>query len=111
MISEIDETIQTIVERIVDAVQPETIILFGSHSSGLSRPDSDIDLLIIETAPFDGARSRLKGIGRVERAIGGISVPTDILVYSRDEVERFQHYANHVVARAMKEGKVLYDNR
>jgi hypothetical protein len=36
-------------------------------------------------------------------------VPTDVLVYSRDEAERWRKSLNHVVGRALREGKVLYE--
>jgi len=40
--------IHQITARIVDAISPEKIILFGSYASGETSPDSDIDLLIIK---------------------------------------------------------------
>jgi len=46
---------------------------------------------------------------RLWRALAGFNVPKDILVYSRDEAERWRHSLNHVVARAQREGKVLYE--
>ncbi len=35
-------------------------------------------------------------------------VAKDILIYSRDEVERWRNTRNHIIARALREGKVLY---
>jgi uncharacterized protein len=37
-----------IVARIVSVARPEQIIVFGSAARGQMRPDSDIDLLVIE---------------------------------------------------------------
>ena len=37
-----------IVRRLVKAVDPDRIILFGSWARGDARPDSDVDLLIIK---------------------------------------------------------------
>ena len=37
-----------IVRRVVDAAQPDNIILFGSAARGEMGPDSDIDLLIVK---------------------------------------------------------------
>jgi hypothetical protein len=45
---------------------------------------------------------------RVWRALAGFSVAKDILVFSADEVERWRGARNHVIARALKEGKVIY---
>jgi len=100
--------IKEIIRRVVSAAQPERVILFGSHSRGEAGKDSDVDLLVIEQEPFGPGRSRMAEIGRLEMAIGNIPLPTDILVYSQEEAERFRHAMNHVVCRAFKEGLVVY---
>ena len=89
-------------------VQPEAIILFGSYATGQARPDSDVDLLIVETAPFGAHRDRRKEMVRLWRALSRFAVAKDILVYSRAEVEQWRDARNHVIARALREGKVLY---
>jgi predicted nucleotidyltransferase len=43
------EILQEIVRRIVAAVQPEKIILFGSAARQEMGPDSDLDLLVIKS--------------------------------------------------------------
>ncbi len=40
-----------IIRRIVEAVHPDQIILFGSQARGDAGPDSDVDLLVV--APSD----------------------------------------------------------
>jgi predicted nucleotidyltransferase len=95
-------------------VQPEAIILFGSHATGQARPDSDVDLLIVEATPFGANRDRRKEMVRVWRALSRFAVAKDIvpfrngLVYSQDEVEKWRDARNHVIARALREGRVLY---
>ena len=102
------EILQEIVQRLVKTVQPEQIILFGSQARDEAREDSDVDLLVIESEPFGPQRSRLEEIGRLESAIGRLSLSTDLLVYSRDEIERWRDSPRHVIGRALREGKVLY---
>jgi predicted nucleotidyltransferase len=87
---------------------PETIVLFGSHATGSARPDSDVDLLVVETAPFGPERDRRQEMVRLWRALAGFAVGKDILVYSRQEVERWRSARNHIVARALREGRLLY---
>jgi len=94
---------------IVDTANPEQIILFGSRARGESRHGSDVDLLIIESDPFGEKRSRRKEMAKLWRALASFPFAKDILVYSRDEVEYWRHSLNNVVAKALREGKVLYE--
>ena len=100
--------LQQMVDTIVREVSPEAIILFGSRARGDARTDSDVDLLIVETAPFSPQRSRRKEAARLYIALKGLNISKDILLYSRDEFEQWKNSANHVIGRAIREGKVLH---
>ena len=103
-----DALLDRMIRTIVDEVAPEQVILFGSRARGDARPDSDVDLLIIESEPFgDGRNSHAESV-RLDRALRATPATTDILVYSRDEIERWRGSLNHVAARALREGRVLY---
>ena len=96
------------IRTIVDEVDPEQVILFGSRARGDARPDSDVDLLIIESQPFGPDRSRHAEEARISRALPATPVDRDILVYSRADVEKWRGSLNHVAARALREGRVVY---
>jgi predicted nucleotidyltransferase len=100
--------LQHMVETIVCEVSPETIILFGSRVRGDARPDSDVDLLVVETEPFSPQRSRRKEATRLYMALRNLGVSKDILLYSREEFEHWKNSLNHVVGRAHREGRVLH---
>ncbi len=78
--------------------------LFGSLSRGDARPGSDADLLIVvgeSNRPF---------LQRTEEYSGdwvGVGIGCDILVYTRDELERLLEEGNAFVRRALEEGVVL----
>ena len=101
--------LQRMAAAIVAKVDPEQVILFGSHARGDAEADSDIDLLVIEAEPFGPGRDRRAEAVRLWRALAEFRVPKDILVYSSDEVEYWRDSPNHVLARALREGKVLYE--
>ncbi|MBM3303250.1 MAG: nucleotidyltransferase domain-containing protein [Deltaproteobacteria bacterium] len=103
------QVLEEMVQVIVAAANPEQIILFGSRSRGDSLAGSDVDLLIVESDPFDINRSRKKEMTRLWRALASFPFAKDILVYSREEVEYWRNSLNNVVARALREGKVLYE--
>jgi predicted nucleotidyltransferase len=106
-----DTLIDRMVQAIVDEVDPEQVILFGSRGRGDERQDSDVDLVVVEAAPFGPKRSRHKEMVRLYHAVAGFPVAADVLVYSRDDVDYWRDSLNHVLARALREGKVLYERR
>jgi predicted nucleotidyltransferase len=101
--------LQSMVDLIVDLVHPERVVLFGSHPRGEAREDSDVDLLIIGREPSGPGRSRNREAGRLFRRLAGFGIAKDLLLYSRDEAERFAASENHVVAHTLKERRLVYE--
>ena len=97
-----DALLHRMVKAIVDEVDPEQVILFGSRARGDATADSDVDLVVVEAVPFGDGRDRRAEATRLWRALAGFGVSKDILVYWRDSL-------NHVLARALREGEVLYE--
>ena len=104
-----DRVLDEIVQAIVKESDPERIILFGSRASGASHEDSDVDLIVVEAEPFGHSRSRRRESTRLWKALAQFGVAKDILVYSLDEVDCWRDSLNHVLARALRHGKVLYE--
>ena len=94
-----------VVERLVEAFQPERIYVFGSQARGEATPDSDIDLLIvIEKAD--------EPVHRLAQAAYRIAPPhslaLDLLVMPLDEFERRSRALASLPATVLREGCVLY---
>ena len=106
-----DSLLDRMVQKIVEEVDPDQIILFGSRARGDARAGSDVDLIVVESEPFGLERSRRLETVRLYRSLAGLGVAKDILLYSRDEVEYWRDSLNHVLARALREGRVLYERR
>lgn len=104
------EVLRQMVDIIVREADPEAIILFGSRARGEAGADSDVDLLIIEREPFGPGRSRIREAARLYHALRYVPASKDLLVYSRDEFQRWKEALNHVVANAVREGRLLYGN-
>ena len=103
-----EELIREMIAVVAREVEPEAIILFGSRVTGDAYPDSDVDLLVIEVAPFGPDRDRRREMIRIWYALAEFAVAKDILVYSHEEVERWREARNHVIGRALREGRLLY---
>jgi len=103
-----EETIARMVEALVHAADPEQVILFGSRGRGDARENSDVDLIVVEKDPFGPERDRVAEMARLYRTVAGFPVSADILVYSLRDVEYWRDSLNHVLARALREGRVMY---
>ena len=93
------------IERIVAAVQPQRIILFGSAARGQMREDSDIDLLVVKAGDYH----HIELAQQIYAALGPRSVPVDITVVTPEEVERYRDEPALVLYAALREGKVVFD--
>jgi len=109
MSPEAEKLIEEMTTIIVREVDPKQVILFGSQARGAARPDSDLDFLIIQDHPFVRGQTHRKQMARLWRLLARFPVSQDILVYTPDEVEEWRQSKNHVIARALREGKLLYE--
>lgn len=108
MIEATQELIQAIVCVVARESSPQAVVVFGSYATGNAGPDSDIDILVIKARPFGPDDDRRQEMIRLWRALARFPVPKDILVVSRQEVERWKNLRNHIIARALREGIVVY---
>ncbi|MCZ6632033.1 MAG: nucleotidyltransferase domain-containing protein [bacterium] len=104
-----EQALDDMVATIVREVDPKRIVLFGSHARGDAGKDSDVDLIIVEDESFGPKRSRREEIRRIRHALSPFRAPKDILVYSADEVAKWQYATNHIISHSLREGKVVYE--
>jgi len=104
-----EQLIEGMVRAIVKEVEPRRVYLFGSYARGSQTADSDIDLLVVEDKEFGPDRNRWSELQRIRKVLRSFRIPKDILVYSRDEFEKWEDSVTHVVAHTVKEGRLLYE--
>ena len=97
--------IEEIIRRIRTVIQPERIIIFGSAATNLMTPDSDIDLLILKTAPGN----RLQECVRLRQALGDLGYPFDIILMGLERFEESKDVIGGIAYPANKYGKVIYE--
>jgi predicted nucleotidyltransferase len=100
-----DELLREITERLVAQLHPEEIILFGSRAWGTPRDDSDVDLLLILSTGVDTIADHEL---QARRCLRGLGVAKDILVRTRDQVERYRDVPASLESQVLSRGKVLY---
>lgn len=93
------------VHRIVQALHPVQVVLFGSQVWGTPTRDSDIDLLVIVEASSEPGYRRAR---EVYRSLRGIPLPIEAVVRTRDEVAHAARVANSLEHEALEKGRVLY---
>jgi predicted nucleotidyltransferase len=100
-----EKLLSEIVTRILSVGSPVRIVLFGSRARGQARPDSDLDLLIIE----ESGLPRYRRAARYYLALTGAFPAKDIVVWSPREVAEWQGVANSLISTALREGTTLYE--
>ena len=103
--SEHGEQLDTAVRRLVAALRPERIYLFGSRARGDADQDSDFDLLVV-VPEVVGSPYRLHQ--RAHDVLWGLGAPVDVLVVSRERFERQRGVAASLPATVEREGHLLY---
>jgi predicted nucleotidyltransferase len=99
-----EETLREIADKIVTAIHPQAIILFGSLARGEAGPESDLDLMVIK----ESDKPRFERYAEVRRLFRGMGIGMDILVYTPDEFAQFQSVPGSLTYAVAHEGRVLY---
>lgn len=102
------QTLPQAIERIVAALKPEKIILFGSYADGNPTHDSDVDLLVI----METKKKRANRYLAVSSLLHPRQFPVDIIVKTPKEVEEALKGGkdnSFFIREIIKKGKVLYD--
>jgi predicted nucleotidyltransferase len=100
-----DETLCALVDRLVAALAPRRVILFGSRARGTAKPDSDYDLLVV----MDSDLPLEDRLFQARWAVRDIRAPKDILVVTPAEYDRCLTCVFDLVREAKEEGRVLYE--
>jgi predicted nucleotidyltransferase len=98
------EQLTELVRRIVAAVNPLRIILFGSAARGEMRGDSDLDVLVVMP---EGTHRRHTAQSLYPRLVG-LNIAVDILVATPADLERYGDMPGFVYHDVLREGKELY---
>lgn len=100
-----EDLLDEIVRRLVQALQPERIYLFGSRARGDARPDSDYDLLVVVKEPTgDGREMEQRAYG----AMWGLHAPVEIVVMTTDYFDWMLDAAASLPATVQREGRLLH---
>ena len=98
-----EEMLTEIVERIVDALAPEKVILFGSYAEGRANADSDVDLLVVTARPM-GYRERFAAMQGLFR---DLPLPVQVITIPEDRFLETQDVIGGIAYPAARYGRVI----
>jgi len=98
------EQLEEILQRLVPALQPLQVILFGSAARGEMGPDSDIDLMVV----MPEGTHRRHTMEEAHCLLTGLPFPVDVVVATPSDIERHAHSPAYIYATVLREGRELY---
>ena len=99
-----EKYLDRITQTIINAENPQKIILFGSYASGQQTPHSDLDLLVIKESNL----ARHQRSREIRKHFRGLKIALDILVYTPGEIEKWKDVRTSFVHEVLEKGKVIY---
>lgn len=100
-----DPLLGIIVERLVGEFNTDQIVLFGSYAWGEPDTDSDIDLLVVVP---DSDQPPYRRATRAYRSLRDIGVAVDVIVNTRQDIERSRGVTTSLAHKVLSQGKILY---
>ena len=100
-----NSTLEDIIRRVVEVVDPERVILFGSAVRGEMNHHSDVDLLVVKDAP-----DLRQLTAKVYRRLYGVGVAVDIVIVTPQDVERYKDSHALIIKPALRDGTVMYES-
>ena len=102
-----DNILQKAVSVIVEEIDPDKIILFGSRAYGKPSSESDYDIMIIK----DFVGNHRKYLKKLYVKLFDIGAPIDLVLVKKDKIEQNQNNIFFFYKEAIEKGLSLYDKK
>ena len=99
------EELRKLLDRIVPALAPEAVYLFGSRARGDAAPDSDYDLLVV--VPDDTPREKTV-LTATYRLTRGTGIPAEVIACRRSWFEKSRGQVGTLSYKATHEGILVH---
>lgn len=99
--------LKEIIAKIINHLDPEKIILFGSYAYGEPKENSDLDLFIIMKSNEKTANRRIK----VSRLFWDREMPMDFIVKTPSEIKERLAIGDPFIKKIIEKGKLLYERK
>jgi len=98
-------TIDEAVRRLIKAYNPLQMYLYGDYAWGTPNEESSFDVLIIVESSQERVIKR--GYAAFE-ALLGLGIPKNIVVFTKEEFDKYAHDPSSSTYEIKTRGKILY---
>jgi predicted nucleotidyltransferase len=99
--------LNTPIQRLVRALAPTRIVLFGSYAKGTQRPGGDVDLLVIADAAGEPATA----LRRARQLVASNFPPIDVVLCTPEDAEHADRAASPFLQSILESGVAVYARR
>jgi len=99
--------LSALVERLVEAFDPEAIYLFGSRARGDATPLSDFDIMVITGEEEEDAEQA--DLAKAYAPVQGLGIACEIIPCSRETFEREKGARTGICRTVAREGRLVYE--
>ena len=105
-----DKQIKQVTDIIVEEIQPEKVLLFGSYASGMHDSESDIDILVVVNKDLE-KKSRIEAMMtlNLKTALPDLLFAKDFKMYSLNEYTELKKNKLSFLYNALRNAKTLYE--
>ena len=100
-----EKQLKEIIERIIEEVDPDKMILFGSRAKGENKEWSDYDICVLKR----GIKHRRKLARRIYRKLFGTGAAVDVIVETPEKFEELKDKWFLVHSDIAGSGRVIYE--
>lgn len=98
------EQLDELTRRIVDAVHPLRIILFGSAARGEMKQESDLDIAVVVPEGYD----RRDVAEMLYPKLIGLGIAVDLLIVTPELLTKYRSSRSFIYRDILHDGKELY---
>ncbi|MFN6134416.1 MAG: nucleotidyltransferase domain-containing protein [Synechococcaceae cyanobacterium] len=101
------QALETALQTIAADPTVQALVLFGSRATGRARPDSDVDLLVVERTPHLEGEAKVASWWRHFAPLKPLRLSVDLIVSGSADAARLAGSRWHVISAAARHGQVL----
>jgi len=98
-------TLNEIIKRIVEEINPDKIILFGSRAKGVGGKESDYDILVLKR----GVAHKRKLAQKIYHKLFGVGASVDVIVETPDRFNKLKDKWFLIYSEIARFGRVVYE--